>query len=275
MHNLLFALSSALTFPQQSDIYLEVVGSNNDAKDWAFFAPHENENVANQYVAGQIIAKGGVFVVLRQNGERLITLEIDNKKVVVDPNRIFTEIGRFATIAKLNPNIAKQPTLVAKAEQRAKQLSEFVLETLSGKEPPNTIVAVHNNSNGYTGDNKHGIGNVSIIRYQSKLTAGAQYLIDVAKGQHDEDDLYFVTNTADFNQMKSSGWNAVLQNPEVAHIPEEDDGSLSVYAEMKGYRYINVEAERITDGFGEDHLDVQMKMVDFTFALLEQNNNAN
>ncbi|GHF83349.1 hypothetical protein [Thalassotalea marina] len=275
MHNLLFALSSALTFPQQSDIYLEVVGSNNDAKDWAFFAPHENENVANQYVAEQIIAKGGVFVVLRQNGERLITLEIDNKKVVVDPNRIFTEIGRFATIAKLNPNIAKQPTLVAKAEQRAKQLSEFVLETLSGKEPPNTIVAVHNNSNGYTGDNKHGIGNVSIIRYQSKLTAGAQYLIDVAKGQYDEDDLYFVTNTADFNQMKSSGWNAVLQNPEVAHIPEEDDGSLSVYAEMKGYRYINVEAERITDGFGEDHLDVQMKMVDFTFALLEQNNNAN
>lgn len=275
MHNLLFALSSALTFPQQSDIYLEIVGNNNDAKDWAFFAPHENENVANHYVAEQIIDKGGVFVVLRQNGERHITLEIDNKRILVDPNRIFTEIGRFATISKLNPDIAKQPSLVAKAEQRAKQLSEFVLNALSGTEPPNTIVAVHNNSNGYTGDNKHGIGNVSIIRYQSKLASGAQYLIDVATGQHDEDDLYFVTNMADFNQMKTSGWNAVLQNPEVAHIPEEDDGSLSVYAEMKGYRYINVEAERMTEGFGENHLATQMKMVDFTFTLLEKNNNTN
>lgn len=270
MLSLALALSSALTFPQQTNIYLDVIGDNNDDKDWAFFAPHENENVANDYVAKKIVEKGGVFVVLRQHGDRLVTLEIDDKEIVIDPNRMFTKVGRISSITKLNPTLAKQPLILTKAEQRAKQLSEFVLETLSGKAPPKTFVAMHNNSNGYMGDGKKGIGNVSIERYQTKLASGAQYLIDVSNGAYDEDDLYFVTDKTDFNSMKANGWNAVLQNPNVAHDPNEDDGSLSVYAEMKGYRYINVEAERITDGFGENHLATQKKMVDFTFSLLKQ-----
>ncbi|MCF2947813.1 hypothetical protein L0668_06830 [Paraglaciecola aquimarina] len=271
MFTLLFSMSSILTFQQQPNIQLEVVGNSNDSKHWAFFAPHENEHVSNDYVAQKIIEKGGVFVVLKQAGKRTVTLEIDNHKIKIDPNRMFTQTGRFASINKLNPELASDPLSIQKAEQRAKKLSEFVLDTLSGKQPPKTLIAMHNNSNGYEGDGKQGIGNVSIERYQTKLSSGAQYLIDVASGQHDEDDLYFVTDKHDFSTMQSLGWNAVLQNPKVAHDPEEDDGSLSVYAEMQGYRYINIEAERVTEGFGENHLAVQKQMVDFTFSLLEQN----
>lgn len=36
MHNLLFVLSHALVFPQQPNIYLEIVGNSNSEKDWAF-----------------------------------------------------------------------------------------------------------------------------------------------------------------------------------------------------------------------------------------------
>ena len=271
MHTLLFAISSALTFPQLPNIYLEVVGNNDSSSDWAFFAPHETEFVANKYVAKQINNKGGVFVVLRQQGKRLVTFDIDNNKVSIDPNRMFTKRGRLASLNKLNSRHRKNLSLINKAEKRAEQLSLFVLAALSGKKPPTTIVAMHNNSNGFDGDGHNGIGNVSIVRYQSKLASGAQYLIDTSSGKDDEDDLYFVTNKNDFSDMKAKGWNAVLQNPNVSIDPEEDDGSLSVYSEMKGYRYINIEAERVTDGFGTDHLSKQIEMVNYTFSLLEKN----
>ena len=239
----------------------------NSDQQWAFFAPHENEFVANAYVAKKVTEKGGVFVVLRQAGERLIQLKINQLTVQVDPNRIFTDRGIIASIKKNNASLDPQSDTFTAACERAKQLSQFILAALGRESKSSTWVAMHNNTNGYDDDGKNGIGNVSIIRYQQKLSAGAQYLIDVAVGEQDEDDLFFVTSRDDFEAMKINGWNAVLQNPNVANDAEEDDGSLSVYAAMKGLRYINVEAERISDGFGEDHLQVQQQMVDFTFSL--------
>ena len=271
MHNLLFVLSQALVFPQQPNIYLEVVGDHDSPKNWVFFAPHETEFVANQYVAKKVVDKGGIFVVLRQNGKRLVTLTVEGTKVKIDPNRMFTKHGRIESIKKLNPYIAEQTSLVNKTEQLANTLSKFVLSTLNVEKKPTTLVAMHNNTNGYEHDGKGGLGDVSIIRYQKKLSSGAKYLIDVSHGSYDEDDLYFMTDKKDFDAAKKSGWNVLLQNPEVANDPNEDDGSLSVYAEMKGYRYINVEAERVYSGFGEDHLSVQTEMVDFVFSLFEEN----
>ena len=270
MNSLLLLLSQALIFPQQTDIYLEVVGDANSNPNWAFFAPHENEFVVNEYVAKQIGDKGGVFVVMRQDGERLIKLQIDQTIVEVDPNRIFTHLGRTASIKKLNPDLHPQSKIYKQATERAKKLSKFVLTAMGGDTKPKTWVAIHNNTNGYDDDGKNGIGTISIVRYQHKLDTGAKYLIDVATSTNDEDDLYFVTNRHDFEAMKDNSWNVVLQNPDVAHDADEDDGSLSVYAEMKGFRYINVEAERSSNGFGENHYQIQKQMVDFTFSLLEK-----
>lgn len=269
MNTLLLLFSYALTFPQQSDIYLEVVGKADPKQNWAFFAPHENEFVANQYVAKQINQKGGVFIVVRQSGERLIKLKIDQAIVKVDPNRMFTNLGRISSIKKHNPNLDPQSNIFKKSLERTKHLSAFVLTAMGGESKAKTWVAIHNNTNGYDDDGKNGIGNVSIIRYQKKLKSGANYLIDVATSQRDEDDLYFVTDKKDFNAMKKNSWNVVLQHPQVAHLTDEDDGSLSVYAEMKGLRYINIEAERMNNGVGKDHLPVQKQMVDFIFTLLQ------
>ena len=168
MNSLILLLSHALIFPQQTDIYLEVVGEANNNQNWAFFAPHENEFVVNEYVANQIADKGGVFVVLRQAGERLIQLKIDQTVVEVDPNRIFTHLGRTASINKHNPDLDPQSKIYKQATERAKKLSEFVLTTMGGDTKPKTWVAIHNNTNGYDDDGKNGIGTISIVRYQLK-----------------------------------------------------------------------------------------------------------
>ncbi len=270
MSTTLLLLSQLISFSAQSDIQLEVTGDINDGKNWVFFAPHEDEHVAHDFVKRKIDQHGGAFIILRQQGNREITLNVNNKQLRVDPNRIFTKAGRLSTLKKLNPKHANNHNLLQQAEQRAKQLSEFIIASMGGVDPDKTWVAMHNNTNGYDNDGKNGIGTISIERYQKKLDAGAKYLIDVTHSKQDEDDLFFVTDRQDFTQMQQHRWNAILQNPAVAHIVDEDDGSMSVFAEMKGIRYINIEAERHYKGVGKDHKQVQQQMIDFTFSLFEQ-----
>ncbi|MGS2721060.1 hypothetical protein [Paraglaciecola aestuariivivens] len=267
----LFALllSQTLIFAPQPDIRLEVTQSE-PSSHWAFLAPHQTEHIANDYVASQIQQKGGIFVVLKQNGKRHIYLTIQQNSYQVDPNRIFTPLGRKQSLLRLNPQLANQPKDLQLALKRSADLAEFILQTMQA-DKVKTWVAIHNNTNGYTGDGHGGRGNVSIKRYAKKLLSGANYLIQVNDAEQDEDDLFFITHSQDFEAMRQAGYNVVRQNPKVATDPSEDDGSLSVLAEKRGYRYINIEAERSDhDGFGENHLNQQKHMIDLVFELLTQ-----
>lgn len=267
MLSLLFASSLAAVFHEQSDIYLEVVGNENTGSRQVFFAPHENEHVANEYLAQKIIQEKGRFLILRQAGQREVSLSINNQKVLVDPNRIFTLKGIKDSIQNLNPELPTSSKGFKQAINRAQALGQFIIAKMGGLNKQTTWLAVHNNTQGYKGDGKGGIGNVSMIRYRYKLDSGAKYLINLTKLTGDEDDLFFVTNKQDFLQMQSKGFNAVLQNPVVTSDIDEDDGSLSVYAQMNGIRYINIEAEREYQGKGEDHLPMQIKMLNYTLSL--------
>lgn len=264
----IFLMSQLLSFPLQPDIKLDVTKSD-EVRPWAFIAPHENEHVGNAYLKRQVEKFGGIFAVLKQNGRRHITLVVDEHVVEVDPNRIFTGPGRISTLSKLNPELAAQPSLLAKAEKRAEALAEFMLKAINASEASSWI-AIHNNTQGYDDDGHGGRGTISIRRYQKKLDSGANYLIRVHDAGKDEDDLFFITESADYRAMKNASFNVVLQNPDVGHDPSEDDGSLSVLAEKQGRRYVNVEAERRDeDGFGEDHLAQQQAMIDLLFTLLK------
>jgi hypothetical protein len=273
--NFLFLLlSQVVIFPSQPNIKLEVVGQAVTAPNWAFFAPHENENVVNDYVTQQVIERGGVFVIMRQDGKRLLRFDIDPFEVKLDPNRIFTKQGRRNNIIKHNPNLGTDTYVFHRAMRLSAKLAELIIGHLGGTHPSRKWVAIHNNTQGYLGDNKQGIGNVSIAQYQQKLANGASFIIAVSKQQRDEDDLFFVTSRQDFNAMQQNGWNAVLQHPQVVTDPTEDDGSLSVYAQKLGIRYINIEAERSTNNFGENHLVEQQQMIDYVFSrLLNKNSN--
>jgi hypothetical protein len=255
-----------ILFPPQQDIFLEVV-TGAQPQPWVFFAPHENEQVVNQHLSGRIREHGGVFVILRQHGERHIQLSIDDNLYEVDPNRIFTDRGRSNTLLRLNLELKTASEQYLKALARAESLAEFILDTMDAEQATSWI-ATHNNTNGYADDGNNGRGTISIKRYQKKLDSGANYLIQVHDANIDEDDLFFVTELSDLKIMADANWNVVLQNPNVAVDPLEDDGSLSVLAEMQGKRYINIEAERSDDGFGEDHLAEQKAMVDLTFQIL-------
>lgn len=269
--NLLFILfTQIIALPEQPDIQLEIIGQATAEPNWAFFAPHENENVANQYVSEQISEKGGVFVRLKQNGKRLLLLKVEPFEVKIDPNRIFTPAGRRKNILKLNPGLRENTYVFHRAMRLSQSLAQLILNAMGGMQTSRTWVAIHNNTQGYRGDDKMGIGDVSIARYQQKLSSGAAFLRDVSVHAGDEDDLFFVTTQADFNALKIKQWNVVLQHPQVVSQSSEDDGSLSVFAQKNAIRYINIEAERRTDQWGENHLKTQQKMVDMVFVLLQQ-----
>nr|WP_252732197.1 hypothetical protein [Paraglaciecola arctica] len=262
-------MSQIVVFSPQPNIKLEVIGEVSDTPQWSFFAPHENENVANEYVSQQILKRGGVFVILRQNGKRLLRLDVKPFEVKIDPNRIFTKKGRRNNIIKHNPNLRTNTYVFHRAMRLSADLAQLIVATMGGKNTSRTWVAIHNNTQGYLGDNQQGIGNISIVQYQQKLAKGASFLKAVSKLNGDEDDLFFVTQQQDFNAMEQNGWNAVLQHPQVVTDPSEDDGSLSVYAQKIGVRYINIEAERATGHVGENHLVEQQKMLDYVFSRLQ------
>ena len=54
MLSLLFASSLAVSFPEQDDIYLEVIGNEKTINHKVFFAPHDDEHVINEYLAEKV-----------------------------------------------------------------------------------------------------------------------------------------------------------------------------------------------------------------------------
>ena len=263
---LLFGLMAAetLVFPEQPDIFLEIHGVDKPANSVYYLAPHQPEHVINRYLARKVKKRGEKFLILRQSGDRQIFLKLDGVTVAVDPNRIFTPRGCESTLLRQNPDLAHQPETLAKAKAKAVRLGEFIMDQMGGISKGSVIVAIHNNTNGYDGDGKNGIGTISIDRYQKRLDRGAKYILSIHAGSHDEDDLFFITEQADFYALSKAGFNVVLQHPQVAELADEDDGSLSVLSEMRDVRYLNVEAQR-----GPDHKRRQKKMLKALFRLLE------
>lgn len=260
--------AGVLEFPQQRDIQLDIYGPNQPGNKVFYFAPHQTEYVINDYLINQLPKRGGKFVVLRQSGLRYIFLRIDGRSLAVDPNRIFTPRGARSSIEKLNPKYLREPEVINKAVERANQLAVFIGEQLGGIKPGVVIIAIHNNTDGYDGDGKDGEGTVSIVRYSKKFGAEkANYIETLFTGKEDEDDLFFLTSPLDFRYFSERGFNVVLQHPQVATLESEDDGSLSVFCEMKGVRYINVEAQR-----DPDHKRAQKKMLKAVFELLNPDN---
>lgn len=267
--SLLFLGHQTFSFLPQPDIRLDIYANANSKSSLCFFSPHENEHVVNASLARTIEHKGGRYLILRQAGERHIKLRFGNDLVEVDPNRIFTAAGVLASLLKENKSLELNQGLLYMAHARAVSLGRFVLAHLGHYTAQTVIVAVHNNTEGYTGDGRHGIGTISIKRYQKKLAGGARFLEAVFEGKGDEDDLYFITDRRDYDQLRKGNWNVVLQNPEVARLVDENDGSLSVWAEMAGIRYLNIEAQRKDDlGEGKDHLREQERMVAYLYTHL-------
>lgn len=200
---------------------------------------HENE--ITSYKAGQNLFDkyGGKLAKLIDKGNRNISFSINNQNYTFDPNRIFTEIGRNKTLAKLSKANNS-------AESELEIFAKSIIDSIKISKDK-IVIALHNNTNGdysirsYMKNNVEAI-NASEIYVNEKIS---------------EDDFFVVTSKKIFDALKEKDVNVVLQNNEKAI----DDGSLSIYCANYGIQYINVEAR-------SDHLEYQSEMLDILFKVL-------
>jgi hypothetical protein len=198
-----------------SMIKIRMISNGNSG--YAFVNLHDNEITAESAVLKIISEKGGNFLKIENNRKRNIQFELGNRQFEFDPNRIFTERGRSATLKK-NGNYYKD------AEKRVEGFANAILEKLSDFKH---IIAVHNNTNDH----------YSINDYKDKLKNDVRSLH--INENMDRDNFIFTTNEVLFRKLKAQNINAVLQNNSTV----TDDGSLSVYAGRKGRSYVNIETE--------------------------------
>ncbi len=150
----------------------------------------------------------------------------------IDPNRMFSRVGAEASLKHLNPDW--KPQQIQAALGTLDRGRDHLVRALL---PPDggLLVALHNNSEGYSVETEEPISDAKSIREPWNPHA-----------------FYLCTDPGDFRKLSVSGYNVVLQQ----HAPKEDDGSLSRLAAARGIRYVNVEV-------GQGHAGRQQEMLDW------------
>jgi hypothetical protein len=188
---------------------------------------HGNEETARQVLTAHMRAHQGIAYIV-ENQTRNVPIESGQ----IDPNRMFSRIGAEANLKRLNPNWPAeriQAALRALDGGRERLVKELF--------PPEDglIVALHNNSEGYSVRDEEPISDAGSIREPDNPHA-----------------FYLCTEEADFHKLTTSPYNVVLQKK----APPQDDGSLSRLAAARGVRYVNLEV-------GMGHGARQKEMLDW------------
>lgn len=199
---------------------------------------HENEYTSWQVAQAVLAQQGGCVYGLQHGGSRNVMVKSDDgRHYRFDPNRMFTQQGRLASMHQFDGD---NPAVAARIATAA---NHFYQQYLEGKQ---LIVAVHNNRP----------GGYSIRSYVTgSLMRNA--LAVAVNPQRNPDDFFYVVNQRAFTYFRDLGFNVVLQHPDQVR----DDGSLSVYAARQGQDYINVEA-------GFDHRAAQTAMLEAVLAYM-------
>lgn len=112
------------------------------------------------------------------------------------------------------------------------------------------VIALHNNDD----------AGLSVLTYMKggddEKDAAAVHKSDI----HDPDNFFLTTDKTFFRQLRSAGYNAILQDNKA-----EDDGSLSVYYGRRNKRYINIEAET-------GNVKEQKEMIGMAVSLIQKGN---
>ncbi len=170
---------------------------------------HGNETTARQVLLEQM--KGTALLI--ESETRNVPIEGGQ----IDPNRMFSREGASKSLKGLNPGWSEAQIANAEAalERDRHKFLRAILPPKGGR-----IVALHNNSNGYS--------------VESEIAISDRTSLKDAKNPHE---FFLATDAADFEKLSASPFNVVLQNT----APKEDDGSLSRLAAKLGVRYINLE----------------------------------
>jgi hypothetical protein len=74
-------------------------------KDIVMINVHENEASSIDVAKKVLEQTGGLLILVRNDGERLVSFEKNTKKIQFDPNRIFTQKGLKRNLYKLNGHV--------------------------------------------------------------------------------------------------------------------------------------------------------------------------
>lgn len=136
----------------------------------------------------------------------------------IDPNRMFSNEGAHRSLTRLNAGVSAARISNA-LRDLANSRERFVRRLLP--RPGGLLVALHNNSRGYSID--------------TELPLSERQSIKPGQDRHD---FMLATDPADFVRLEASPFNCVLQTA----APPPDDGSLSRLCARRGVRYVNIEA---------------------------------
>jgi hypothetical protein len=191
---------------------------------------HGDENTARDVLTNYMRDHNGIAYVVTGK-ER--TVEIQGLKI--DPNRLFTREGADFSIRNLNPGVDVE-RLVGVLDYLDRERGNLIRHLMPGK--GSRLFALHNNRD---------------YSVRDELAASNQTSI---KQPDQPRDFFLCTNPKDFEILRQSPYNVVLQTD-----PYPDDGSLSRLAARRGFRYINLEC-----AIGE--YDAQMERVKWLDAHL-------
>lgn len=173
---------------------------------------HGNETTAREVVMEQVNLHGGTALLI-ESETRYVPLRSGR----IDPNRMFSTEGASRNLKMLNAGWSE-----AQIADASRALMKDRHKFLRAIRPPSggRIVALHNNSNGYS--------------VESELAISDKKSLKDAKNPHE---FFLATDPADYAKLAASPYNVVLQNT----APKDDDGSLSRLAAKLGIRYVNLE----------------------------------
>lgn len=179
---------------------------------YRYLVIHASEDTARQVLRAQMKTTPGTAY-LATGTERTVRVA----GAAADPNRIFSRQGAEANLRRLNPGLApgQLQAVLARLDRGREKLVRALLPT-----PGGLLVALHNNSEGY-----------SVL---DEVPISDQVALNDSAHPHD---FFLCTQRPDFERLARSPYNVVLQNL----APKEDDGSLSRLAARRGLRYVNIE----------------------------------
>ena len=173
---------------------------------------HGNEESARQVLTRNMQTHDGVAFLVETH-----TRNVPVEGAQLDPNRMFSRVGAEASLKRLNPDLP-----VERLQAALNGLDRGREKLLHALLPPpgGLLVALHNNSEGYSVTDETPISDQTSLREPDNPHA-----------------FFLCTDARDFARLAASPYNAVLQQ----HGPKEDDGSLSRLASARGIRYVNLE----------------------------------
>lgn len=185
----------------------------NGKSNRSYLLIHGNERTAREVLESHMrTAQGKAHMVT--GFERMVRV----RGLLLDPNRMFSRVGAERSFKRLNPGAGE-----AKIQGALRWLDGARPALINALLPPpgGLIIALHNNSEGYSLEDEVGLSESVHLP---------------ARGV--PNDFVLTTSEADFEILSNSPFNVVLQS---AVLPD-DDGSLSRLAASRGVRYVNIEA---------------------------------